>query len=117
MQEKQEEQEEQESQQKKEESKYDFNKLQDRRRYIQDHPGQFPKAVQKFLLGHEPYKENISWFAYHLAQDVTTRHEAHWQLQSFLLLEIWKLLEELVKGSTKKSPETVANSGIRRRKT
>lgn len=92
---------------------YDFNKIQDRRRYLQDHPEFFPEKVRKFLLQHEPYKEGISWFAYHLAQDVTTRHEAHWQLQSFLLLEIWDLLKEFVdKEKNLKAPET----GIRRRK-
>ena len=57
---------------------YDFNKLQDRRQYFQDHPEIFPKRIQELLLEHEPYKGGISWFAYHLAQDVTTRHEAHW---------------------------------------
>jgi len=75
----------------------DFTSLTDRRQYFQDHPEIFPELVQKHLLLRGPYKAGVSWFAYNLAKDVETRHDAHWQLQTFLLMDISEKLGKLIK--------------------
>lgn len=78
--------------------KYDFGVLTDRRKYFQDHPELFPGSVQEQLLTRPPYKGGISWFAYNLAKDVETRHDAHWQLQTFLLWDMWRMMKNHFEG-------------------
>ncbi|MFH1623563.1 MAG: hypothetical protein ABID54_00215 [Pseudomonadota bacterium] len=94
---------------KEEITEYDFTSLTDRRRYFQDHPEIFPELVQKHLLLRPPYKAGVSWFAYNLAKDVETRHDAHWQLQTFLLMDISEKLSKLVElmGEDKKERKKI----------
>ena len=92
-----------------EEKEHRFDNLAARRKYFQENPEIFPKIVQDLLLLRPPYKEGISYFAYNLAKDVETRHDAHWQLQTYMLMDISKKLGELVSlmGEGKKERKTL----------
>ena len=109
-----------EDEDRKEEKEPEFSNLNDRRQYFQDHPELFPPLARKMLLLRPPYKQGVSWLAYHLAKDIETRHDAHWQLQTYLLMDISEKLEKLVKllsnGAKKKVQKDSAQNSLSKRK-
>ena len=83
-----------------EKNQFDWTNTTEKRRYLAEHfKDMFPESVQNFLVSGSRKKsitdgEETSLFLYLLANEPDTRHDAHWQLQTYLLLEIWKLLVE-----------------------
>jgi len=95
------------------EKKLDLGLLTDRRKYFEENMKTHCPTVHKFLIesvkdvSKRPLtdEESVSGFVYNFASDPETRHEAHWQAQTFILLEVLAeskktndLLEKLVKG-------------------
>ena len=78
-----------------------------RRAYFQESIGELSEFVEKFLVkGATEKAPGLSYFAYFFANLPSTRHETHWQLQSFVLLELLqevKLLREELKQQQKQS--------------
>jgi hypothetical protein len=96
--------------------KLELGKLTDRRKYFEQFISNYSGLVHEFLvapvedIGKKPVTDDVSVskFAWNFALEPETRHEAHWQLQSFVLLEVLaelkegnKLLKELVSASKK----------------
>ena len=72
-----------------------FN-LPKRREYFQESIGELSEMVDKYLVKDAKEKTpGLSYFAYFFANLPSTRHEAHWQMQSFVMLEILQELKLL----------------------
>jgi hypothetical protein len=79
-----------------EEKVIEFFNLPDRRQHFQEQIGELCELADKYLVKGAPEKTpGLSYFAYFFANFPSTRHEAHWQLQSFILLEVLQELKEL----------------------
>ena len=79
-----------------EEKVIDLFDLPTRRKHFQEDIKELSEFVTKYLIeGAKEKTEGISFFSYFFANIPSTRHEAHWQLQSFVLLEILQELKKL----------------------
>lgn len=81
---------------KDEEKIIDFYNLPDRREHFQKFIGDLSELTEKYLVKGAPEKSpGMSYFAYYFSNLPSTRHEAHWQFHSFVLLEILQVLRSI----------------------
>ena len=79
----------------------DFKNAYERAKFLSDNKELWPELVQKLVLVSMQEKDlgpamgKIDVVTYLLGSNPESRHDVHWQVQTYLLREIWVLLKEI----------------------